>query len=332
MNGSIAQIESLRILQVSPAGEGWFSRIIDRKSNLPTKEVVPLPHVSQSLSWRNLSRDIYGIREIVWMAPTVNRVQVVYRSGLSFFRAIAPAILIGRYFGKPVELLFESNQAEVDLESYGRAIIPFLRYCDRIVVSCDYTGRVLGQFGLKSEKVSHQIDRSVFKPMLRDSIQPRIVTARRLLRSNNLATAIKAFQLVKYKYPRAELIILGDGPQFDGLNWLVNNERISGVTFCGQVSQAVCASEFQQSDIYLNPASIDGLPKSLLEALACGLPVISTKMGDIPSVISHEFNGLLVDRHGFVAMADAVIRLVENPDLFRKLSSNAIDSQESLCY
>jgi phenylacetate-CoA ligase len=124
-------------------------------------------------------------------------------------------------------------------------------------------------------------------------------------------------------------VIIGDGPQREGLEWLVESERTLGVTFTGQVSHDEVASQFAKSDIYLNSSTLDGLPLSLLEALSAGLPVVSTKVGEIPAIIQERVNGLLVENADPIVLADRIIELVEKPALVEKLSANS--RQTSYC-
>ena len=73
----------------------------------------------------------------------------------------------------------------------------------------------------------------------------------------------------------------------------------------------------------------EGLPVSLVEALACGIPVVSTATAGIPEVVRHEHNGLLVPERDSVALADAMERLLSDRSLYGQLKSNARPSVES---
>jgi glycosyltransferase involved in cell wall biosynthesis len=70
----------------------------------------------------------------------------------------------------------------------------------------------------------------------------------------------------------------------------------------------------------LNPTRVDNMPNSVLEALACGLPVISTNVGGVPYIVEDEQTALLVAPDNEQEMAQAIVRLCEDVDLRRQLS------------
>jgi glycosyltransferase involved in cell wall biosynthesis len=84
-----------------------------------------------------------------------------------------------------------------------------------------------------------------------------------------------------------------------------------------------------KGDIFLNTTDFDNTPISVLEALACGLCVISTNVGGIPYLLDDEHDGLLVPPDDVQAMTDAVRRLLTESDLATRLSQNGRDKAES---
>jgi glycosyltransferase involved in cell wall biosynthesis len=153
-----------------------------------------------------------------------------------------------------------------------------------------------------------------------------VVIARRLEAGNGLTTALKAFAMIKTKYPRAELTIMGDGPQREALERLAADERIFGVTFTGEVSHEEVAGRMAEADVFLNASTMDGLPLSLLEAMASGLIAVTTDAGDIPAVVCDRYNGLIARSNSAAALADRMIELVEDPELATRLSAEAARS------
>ncbi len=320
-------------ITINPADLSLGGILIEPETALADKTILRFSGYAEAADTR--ARKSFGqwfrqltatVRLLSQNVPAGQTVHIAYTSGMSFFNKLVPTILIARFFGKKLVLHFLSNKAESELEEYGRRLRPFFRLCHRIEVTCDYTAGVFRAYGIPVSVVPLRVDRELFAPRLVKSVQPRIVITRHHTRGNNLIGAIKAFALVKQKYPRAELIMIGDGPRREWLEEVVRSERIHGVTFTGYLSHDNVAKQFAQADIYLNCAAIDGLPLSLLEALSAGLPVISTNVGDIPSVVEHGTSGLLVAVNDPPVIADRIIELVENPALVEKLSRKAVQA------
>ena len=91
--------------------------------------------------------------------------------------------------------------------------------------------------------------------------------------------------------------------------------------FVGRLGSTEIISLYQSADGLLNPATVDNMPNSLLEALACGVPVISSDVGGVPYIVSHEHTALLVPPGDARQMADAIIRLSSDPELRQALTS-----------
>lgn len=81
--------------------------------------------------------------------------------------------------------------------------------------------------------------------------------------------------------------------------------------------------EYRSADIYIHTGLIEGLPNAVQEAMATGLPIIATRSGEIPSVINHEYNGLLFSGYDYKKLASCINLLLLNPHLARKLGQNA---------
>lgn len=94
------------------------------------------------------------------------------------------------------------------------------------------------------------------------------------------------------------------------------------VTFISNFSNDDKIRLLREADIYLLPSYAEGLPISLLEAMAAGLPVISTRVGGIPEVVEDEVNGFLITPGDYISLANKIVELVENPKLREIISQN----------
>jgi glycosyltransferase involved in cell wall biosynthesis len=122
---------------------------------------------------------------------------------------------------------------------------------------------------------------------------------------------------VRETVPRARLLILGSGTEEAELKQRAGH----GILFLG--SQADVRPYLQASDLFVLPSDAEGLSLALLEALACGLPVIATSVGGNPEVIRHRETGWLIPPNDPSALAEAIVTLLEDEKLQSKLRENA---------
>lgn len=98
------------------------------------------------------------------------------------------------------------------------------------------------------------------------------------------------------------------------------------VHFTGGLSFNSWLPIIQQGNIFINTTNIDNMPVSLVEAMALGIPVISTQVGGIPFLIKDGYNGLLVPPNSPSKFGEAILKLKENPHLYRNISENGRES------
>jgi glycosyltransferase involved in cell wall biosynthesis len=90
---------------------------------------------------------------------------------------------------------------------------------------------------------------------------------------------------------------------------------------------------YDSADIYLSATSIDNMPSSITESMACGLNVVTTDGGGaIPYIMTNEVTGLIVGRDDYEALAAAAIRLLNDPELALKLARNAHESSKKFTW
>lgn len=129
----------------------------------------------------------------------------------------------------------------------------------------------------------------------------RFVQACRLVAKKGLRTSVRAFAKFHAQQPRARLVIAGEGPMAEEVRSLAGELGVSeSVELCGFLSQPQLAELYARSHVFLHPSEMpqdqnqEGVPNSMLEAMATGLPVLATTHGGIPEAVTHERTGLLV--------------------------------------
>jgi len=128
----------------------------------------------------------------------------------------------------------------------------------------------------------------------------------------NVSGIIRAFGESHKMYPTARLTIVGSGEEKRALEKLTEILDLKNqVEFAGQKTGIELAGLFQQADAFVLFSNYENLPCVMLEAMSCGLPVIGTKVGDVPEYINTS-NGLLVDSHNEKQLCSAMTEMIQN--------------------
>ena len=154
----------------------------------------------------------------------------------------------------------------------------------------------------------------------------RIVQACRLIPKKGVATSLRAFAIFKKDNPKAEFLIAGKGPLQPELEMLAAGLGIfKDVHFVGFLSQSELLELYASSHLFLHPSETspnqdqEGVPNSVLEAMATGLPVAATRHGGIPEAVEHGRTGLLVPEEDHIALANAMQKIIDSPGLFKQM-------------
>ncbi len=291
-------------------GEGWRVTVASLSSNRQgSTSLVDLVTGLPSI-WRNRAQAIAHV-DVVYLASGAEVSSII---------AILPSIVLARFFGKRVVVHFGLLESEKYLSRWRSLLGPVFRMADEIVVNSRYSSAVFQRYSLKTKVVAAPVDVELIQERHVKSVQPKILLDRPLEPIYNVVGALAAFRLVKQKYPRAELILTGQGSQEPELRVMVERERLAGVTFRRVADDAGRLALYQEADMYLNASLLDDTPLSLIEAQAAGLPVVTTDAGGILNIVKDRVNGLAVPVSDPSAMADRIIELVEHPELVSVLS------------
>lgn len=155
---------------------------------------------------------------------------------------------------------------------------------------------------------------------------PRLLWVRSLSRIYNPALAIELVgKLVEEKYD-ANLLLIGPDKENMRLELESLSQKLkvsNRVRFLGKMTRQEWTSLASGQNIFINTTNIDNMPVSVVEAMALGLPVVSTDVGGVPFLIIDRQDGLLVPPGNPIAFREAIKELVHNPQLARKLAYNA---------
>lgn len=259
-----------------------------------------LVHINTSLDRKSLVRD--GV--LLILACLLRRRTLVYIHGWS----------------PQVEEGLRRSSAPVFRRVFGRAtMIAVLAH--RFAVS-------LKQLGVHTPVVREMtfVDDALLEHLR--GLPPRTAAGRRLLylsraiRPKGIFTAIEVLERVQVRYPGATLCIAGDGADRPEAERMVRERGLEGVHFAGHITGGFKYRLLAESDVFLFPSTYgEGVPISLLEAMAAGLPAVTTRAGGIPDFFKDGEMGESLPEADPARMADAVDRLFASPRTMSAMSA-----------
>jgi colanic acid/amylovoran biosynthesis glycosyltransferase len=160
----------------------------------------------------------------------------------------------------------------------------------------------------------------------------KFVQACRLIEKKGLRVSLRAFAKFAERHPASTFTIAGEGPLRTELGQLAADLGVAEkVFFPGFISQMQLRELFYQSHIFLHPSEVggdgnqEGVPNSMLEAMASGLPVFATEHGGIPEAIENERSGILVKERDDVALAEALLQWTTNSEELSAIARNGAE-------
>jgi glycosyltransferase involved in cell wall biosynthesis len=330
----------IRVLLVAPSltilgGQAVAAqRLLERLRAVPGLEVGFLPHdprtnallrLLQRVKYvRTVATSLAYVASLIRTLPRYDVIHVFSASYWSFLLAPTPAILIGKLLGKRVVVNYRSGEAEDHLRRWPRTAIPTLHRADAVVTPSGYLVDVFARFGVPAESISNFVDEGAVRLRRRTSLAPVFLSNRNFQALYNVPCVLRAFAVIQARVPEARLIVIGDGPERAHVHDTAQTLGLRNVEFVGAVRPTEMGRWYDQADVYLNASDIDNMPNSIIEAFACGLPVVTSRAGGIPYVVEHERNGLLVDCGDHEGLAAAALRLLGDPPLAQRLIAEGL--------
>ena len=235
-----------------------------------------------------------------------------------FARAVWKTPLVVTFHGYDFSVVPRLHGSDV----YSR----LFRDADAVMGISEYAIQKLRQIGCPAQKLSvlHTgvcLAKVPFRARRLQAGEPvRILTVGRLVEKKGLEYALRAVATVRCKHPSIRYEIIGEGPLRPALESLIGQLDLgSVVTLRGAMKAEMVHRTFAESHLYIL-ASVtaadgdqEGIPVSLMEAQACGLPVLSTRHSGIPELVADGGSGFLVDERNADELADRLLYLIENP-------------------
>jgi glycosyltransferase involved in cell wall biosynthesis len=282
---------------------------------------------------------IRGVRAIFRLAAYVLRlrreirhaelIHVMANSGWAWHLCAAPAIWMGSLRGVPVVVNYRGGDAEAFFATGFGRIRPTLARARAVIVPSGFLLRVFERYGVAARIVPNIVSLEAFRPADTTPAAPHLLVARNLEPVYDVGTALRAFAIVAERFRDACLTVAGSGPDREQLGRLTQQLGIADrVRFTGSLENSELPALYGAANVAVNSSLVDNFPISLLEAMASGVPIVSTNVGGIPYLVEHERTALLVPPRNPVALANAVLRLFDDRSLALRLRAAGIEAAQ----
>lgn len=220
----------------------------------------------------------------------------------------------------PTETAFKSKLLmKVYNRSLGRLS---LRRADKVIavtrLEADFLVKVAGADPNKITVIPEGVDLDLFKPKIDKSEQEKVILfVGRIAQEKGLMYLIKAIPRVTKVFPSISVLMVGEdqGIQENLIKAAENLGVEKIVHFLGPKFGYELARTYRKARVFVLPSLYETFGLAILEAMASGLPIVTTRTGGIPELVEDGSNGMLVGPRNHEALAEAIIKLLSDPDL-----------------
>lgn len=246
-----------------------------------------------------------------------SHVHLFYLRSISMWYMIFPLVLLSRFYSKKIILELSNFEDFYQPEEAGVIVGWLYNLVDVLIVPTESQRRTVSKKKREVFYLHKYINIDTEQYRIVDTIQPKILAVAHLEEIFNFTCLKKAFQIVKQKYPRAELVISGDGSMKQDLRNQLDHVKTPGITI-----EDHNADPMTDFDIFVNCYHVEYFSPALIEAMAAGVPVISSPVAMVDNLIMRK-NILLFQFNDASTLADHLIELIEQPETTRVLSENS---------
>ncbi len=261
-----------------------------------------------------------------------------------YFGHIAVHLLpLIKAWSRPSVVSFHGADVSVDLQkpAYRAATRNMLAAVRRVLVRSESLRQAIIEIGCDAQKIEIQrtgipLDEFPFRERAApESGAWRLLQAGRLIEKKGMETTLRAFALFLREFPKASLIVAGEGPQLERLRALARELNAdAAVGFTGFLPPKELRDLFYSSHAFLHPSETgrdgnqEGIPNSMLEAMATGLPVFATRHGGIPEAIEDGRTGFLVGERDYESLANKLLESARNPGALFRIGRSGSENVE----
>ena len=200
-----------------------------------------------------------------------------------------------------------------------------LRLADALVADGWAAEHVPDRFGVRVERVPKGVDSAQFRPegpdmrqALRCERKQVVLTVARLVPLKNLTLLLDAVAKVRERVPLVHAVIVGEGPEANALKrHAASLDLADAVTFVGRVAHVDTPKFYRMADVFALSSSFDNSPNAVLEAMACGLPLVATDVGGVRGFVADRLGAAVVPPGDVGAFAAGLERFLTDAEAAR---------------
>lgn len=282
--------------------------------------------ITTSASYQRLGRIADMMRTIWQKRANYSVAQVDVYSGLAFMWAEMTTWMLRR-LGKPYTLTLHGGNLPEFAKQHPRRVRQLLNHAAAVTTPSHYLLNELKPYRSDLCLLPNPLNLAQYEYRWRQTARPRLIWLRAIHRLYNPALAVHVLAQLRPQYPDIQLRFVGpdkgDGALAEVQNVIQKEGVEESVILVGGVVKADVPYQLNQGDIFLNTTQVDNTPVSVMEAMACGLCVVSTNVGGIPYLLEDGVDALLVPPDDVTQTCDAVQRVLAEPGLAAALSRQA---------
>lgn len=256
-------------------------------------------------------------------------------SGRAFLWAEVTTRLL-RSLNKPYILALHGGELPQFARNHPKRVARLLQRTPMVVSPSAYLIHELGQFRRDIRKISNPISIRHLPYRHRPSPKPNLIWLRAFHHIYNPILFPAVVSQLRVRYPDIKGTMLGpdkgDGSLQETQALIRKLGLDAHIQFIPGVKHAEVGTWLDSSDLFVNTTNSDNTPVSVLEAMACGLPVVTTNVGGLPYLLEHETNALLTPPNDATALAECIHRLCTEPGLALRLAGEARKLTAEFCW
>lgn len=237
--------------------------------------------------------------------------------------------------GKKIVLVLHGGNLPLRYESNRDALENLLRRATHIVAPSPYLKQFFEDKGFKVELIPNSIDLADYPFQCRSDVRPRFINLRGFGKPYNPLITLKAFKDVAEKFTDAELILIGNSDDYfyrDVVDFIQEHKLESQCIVRPKMARKEWIALSAGYDFMLSTPDTDNTPVSIIEGMALGMCVVSTRVGGIHHIIDHGVDGILVPPADPEALARTIMSLLADQKKVAALSEAARKKAESFAW